>query len=100
MTWLTNIPVLWMAAVIFAATYIATAGIYAVVMVLATGDREPAFKAVSPGLLPPLGILFALFVAFTASQVWNDNEAATEAVAREASGLRATLVLAATFPGE
>jgi hypothetical protein len=60
-----------------------------VVTVLATGARARSFKAVSPGLLPPLGIIFGLFVAFTAAQVWNDNERANTAVSREASALRA-----------
>ena len=36
--------------------------------------RARSFKAVSPGMLPPLGVLFALFIAFTASQVWTDND--------------------------
>jgi len=51
-------------------------------------------------MLPPLGIIFGLFVAFTAAQVWTDNERANTAVDREASALRAVVVLAATFPGE
>jgi Protein of unknown function (DUF4239) len=51
-------------------------------------------------MLPPLGILFGLFVAFTAVQVWNDNDRAKEAVDREASALRAVVILAASFPGE
>src|SRR5262245_45203027 len=28
------------------------------------GERGRAFKAISPGMLPPLGIIFGLFVAF------------------------------------
>jgi hypothetical protein len=59
-----------------------------------------SFKAVSPGLLPPLGIIFGLFVALTAAQVWNDNERANTAVSREASALRAVVLLAASFPGQ
>ena len=31
---------------------------------LAKGERGRAFKAISPGMLPPLGIIFGLFVAF------------------------------------
>jgi len=31
-----------------------------------------AFKAVSPGILPPLGILFALLVGFIAVEVWSN----------------------------
>jgi hypothetical protein len=49
-------------------------------------------------MLPPLGIIFSLFVAFTAVQVWNDNDRANAAVNREASALRAVVDLAATFP--
>src|SRR5262249_41981087 len=38
-------------------------------------------------LLSPLGIIFALFVAFTASQVWTDAEKAKAEIDREASRL-------------
>src|SRR5258705_10399492 len=51
-------------------------------------------------MLPPLGIIFGLFVAFAAAQVWNDNERANAAVNREASALRAVVVLAANLPEE
>ena len=54
-------------------------------------------KAVSPGMLPPLGIVFGLFVAFIAAQVWNDNERAEAAVNREASALRTAVVLSSDF---
>ena len=64
--WLLNLPVMWMAVVIFAATYLLAASIYWVVTTLAVNDRARAFKAVSPGMLPPLGILFALLVGFIA----------------------------------
>jgi hypothetical protein len=69
-------------------------------MALAVGERARSFKAVSPGMLPPLGIIFGLFVAFTAAQVWNDNERANAAVNREASALRAVVVLADSLPEE
>ena len=98
--WLHNLPVVWMAVVAFGLTYLVTAAIYAVVAVLAVGERARSFKAVSPGMLPPLGIIFGLFVAFTAAQVWTDNERANAAVNREASALRAVVILAASFPGE
>ena len=49
--WLLNLPLLWMAVVMFAATYLLTASIYWVVTRLAVGDRARAFKALSPGLL-------------------------------------------------
>src|SRR5262245_12099596 len=75
-------------AQVFGFTYLITAGIYAVITVLAVGERARSFKAVSPGLLPPLGIIFGLFVVFTAAQVWTDNEKARAEIDREASALR------------
>jgi hypothetical protein len=39
-------------------------------------------------MLPPLGIIFGLFVGFTAAQVWSDNDRAGTAVSREAGALR------------
>jgi len=98
--WLHNLPILWMALLVFGLTALVTAAIHVVVMVLAVGERARSFKAVSPGMLPPLGILFALVVAFTASQVWSDNDRANSAVDREASALRAVVILAAAFPEE
>jgi hypothetical protein len=98
--WLHNLPIFWMALLVFGLTYLLAAGICGLVTGLAKGERARAFKAISPGMLPPLGIIFGLFVAFTAAQVWNDNERANTAVDREASALRAVVVLAAAFPGE
>ena len=98
--WLLNLPLLWMAVVVFAATYLLTASIYWVVTRLAVGDRARAFKALSPGLLSPLGILFALLVGFIAVEVWNNYDKAKGAVMTEASALRAVVVLAGTFPEE
>jgi hypothetical protein len=63
-------------------------------------ERARAFKAISPGILPPLAIIFALLVGFLAAQVWNDSDRASTAVHREASALRAAVLLASTFPGE
>jgi len=67
--WLLNLPIPWMALVIFAATYLVTAVIYLIVIGLAKDDRARAFKALSPGMLPPLGIIFGLLVGFIAVQV-------------------------------
>src|SRR5262249_47145554 len=96
--WLHSLPVVWMALLVFGVTYLIAAAIYAVVVTLAVGDRARSFKAVSPGLLPPLGIIFGLFVVFTASQVWTDNEKAKVEIDREASALRSVVILAASFP--
>jgi hypothetical protein len=98
--WLYNLPIFWMALLVFGVTYLVGGGIYGLVTALAKGERARAFKAISSGMLPPLGILFALFVAFVAAQVWTAIERADAAVDREASALRAVVVLAAAFPGE
>jgi hypothetical protein len=65
--WLHNLALVWMALLVFGLTYVVAAAIYAFINVLAVGERARSFKAVSAGLLSPLGIIFALFVAFTAS---------------------------------
>lgn len=98
--WLHQLPMVWMTVVVFGLTYLTAAAIYAVVKVLAVGERARSFKTVSAGMLPVMGVIFGLFVAFTAAQVWNDNDRANAAVNREASALRAVVILAASFPGE
>ena len=98
--WLLDLPVMWMGTLILGAIYLVTAGLYVVVTKLAVGDRARAFKAISPGILPPLSVIFALLIAFLASQVWTEAERASTAVNREASALRAVILVAAAFPGE
>jgi hypothetical protein len=98
--WLHNLPVPLMALAIFAFTYLLAMTIFAAVTTLATGERAKSFRAISPGMLPVLGIIFGLFVAFTAAQVWNDNERASATVSREASALRAVVLLGAGLPPE
>jgi hypothetical protein len=98
--WSHNLPVPWMALLIFGFTNLLAAAIYAGIATLAVGERTKSFKAIPPGMLPSLGIIFGLFVAFTAAQVWGDNDRAGAAVSREASALRSALVLAGSFSGE
>ncbi len=98
--WFHDLPVPWMALLIFGFTYLLAMAIHAGVAALAKCGRAKSFKSISPGMLPPLGIIFGLFVAFTAAQVWSDNDRASAAVSHEASALRNALVLAGSFPGE
>ena len=98
--WLQDLPLAGLALTVFAATFLAAAAIYVVVMLLAVGERGKAFKAFSPGMLPPMGLLFALIVGFLAAQVWTDAGRAQEAVNREASALRSVVLLVHAFPGE
>jgi hypothetical protein len=89
-----------MALVVFGSAYLVAATIHAVVTVLAVGERARSFKSVSHSLLPTLGIIFGLFVGFTAAQVWNDTERADAVVNREASALNSVVILAASFRAE
>ena len=96
--WLLNLHPIWMALIIFAGTYLTAAIILGVVTGLARGERARAFKGLSPGMLPPLGIIFGLLVGFIAAQVWSDFEKAKIAVVTEASALRTIVLLSEAFP--
>ena len=98
--WFVNLSVVWMELVVFGLTYVVAALIYAVVVALARGTRASVFKEAPPGMLPPLGILFALFIAFTELEVSGNIGRANTAVDRETSAVKHILVLAASFPGE
>ena len=98
--WFLNLPILWMALVVIAGAYLIAACVYLVTVRLAVGDRARAFKAFSPGMLPVLGTIFALLVAFVAVQAWNDFDKAKLAVATEASAFRAILLFDQSFPEE
>jgi hypothetical protein len=98
--WIHDLPLALMALLVFAATYAVAALVNAIVLSLARGDRLRDFKGVTPGLLPPIGIMFGLLVAFLAAQVWGDVDRANTAVNREASALRAVVLLSPSFPGE
>ncbi|GAA3086273.1 hypothetical protein GCM10010464_57690 [Pseudonocardia yunnanensis] len=98
--WLHGLPLFWLAAFVFGVAVLITAAIYAVVISLSTGERGRAFTSVSPGLLPPLGIVFALLVGFLAAQVWSSGDSAATAVSQEASSVRAVVLLSSEFPGE
>jgi hypothetical protein len=98
--WLHSLSIAGIALVVFGATSLVASAIYGSVMLLARGERGRVFQALSPGMLPPLGILFGLFVAFLSAQVWGDRDRAHAAVNHEASALRAVALLVASFPGE
>jgi hypothetical protein len=97
--WLHEHHVVWLALVVFATVFLLAAAVYLLVLRLATGERGRAFARVSPGMLPPLGIIFGLLVGFLAVQVWNDADDARLAVDREASALRSAVLLSERFSG-
>ena len=74
--WLHGLPAGWMAVVFFGCAYLSAALIYAVVMECPTSMWVRA-RTFSASMLSPMGTLFALFVAFTAAQVWNMIVAST-----------------------
>jgi hypothetical protein len=88
----------WLVLAVFAGMYVLAAAIYVCVTALATGRRADAFKSVSPGLLPPMGLLFGLLVGFLVADVWSDSARAQQAVDREASALRSVDLLTDAFP--
>jgi hypothetical protein len=97
--WLLQLPVLAMGAIILGLIYLGTAIIYWSVMSLARDERKlRAFKAISPGMLPPISVVFALLVGFMAAQVWSDSDKAHTAVDHEASALRDALLISTAFP--
>jgi hypothetical protein len=98
--WIHNLPVGGTGVVVFGGTYLVTALIFLVVLGSAKGERLRTYKGVSPGLLPPLGIIFGLLVAFLAAQVWGDVDRANTAVNREASALRAAVLLSTSIPAQ
>jgi hypothetical protein len=89
-----------MALIVFAAVALLVAGIWFVAMQLATGERAKAMQSVSPGLLPPLGIVFALIVGFLAAGVWGDTDKAKDSVSSEAGALRSVVLLSDELPAD
>jgi hypothetical protein len=98
MQWLHELPVVWIAVVVFATFALLVAVIYGVTMRFAVGERATALTSVSPGLLPPIGIVLALIVGFLAAGVWADADKARDAESSEASALRAVVLLSDQLP--
>ena len=93
-----ELPVPWIAVVVLVAVSALVAAVYLIVMRLAVGERGAAMQSVSPGLLPALGIVFALIVGFLAAGVWGDSDKARDAVSNEASALRSVVLLSDELP--
>lgn len=64
--------------------------------------RRAAWLSTLKGVAPPfiniIGVLFALTLAFLANDTWSAHDRATDAVYREADGLRAILSLTRALP--
>ena len=98
--WLLNLPLFIMALIVFRRHLSRRRRHLARRDKTGGGRPGPCLQGLSPGMLPPLGIIFGLLVGFTAAQVWSDFEKAKIAVATEASALRSVILLAQRFPNE
>jgi hypothetical protein len=96
--WLHDLPVPWIGVIVLAAVALFVAVVHRVTMRFAAGPRGEAMRSVSPGLLSPLGIVFALIVGFLAAGVWGDTDKAKDAVGAEASALRSVVLLSDQMP--
>lgn len=96
--WVPNLPVVLIALLALVGMALLTLAIYALIMRLAGSEQAAALQALSPGMLPPMGILFALIVGFLAVGVWGNVDSAEEAVSNEASALRSVVILSDELP--
>ena len=96
--WLHSLSIVSLLLVTCAATALVTVAIYLIVTRLAAAGQRDALSAVSPGLLPPLALVFGLLIGFLAAGVWSNNSNAQQAVDNEASALRSVDLLDRDFP--
>ena len=97
--WLHSLSIVWLLLVVCAATALVTVAIYLAMAHLAAGEHREALGAVSPGMLPPMALVFGLLIGFLAADVWGNSSNARQAVDREASALRSvgdTMQIAST----
>jgi hypothetical protein len=98
--WVYGLSFGWLILVVLGLALGVAAVIWVLISVIAVGGRAQVLAALSPGMLPPLGIVFALVVGFLAAGVWSNASDARTAVNREASALRTADLLVAVFPKE
>lgn len=97
--WIHDLPVGWLIVVVFVGMSVITAAVYGAVMALAAGQRGPKLQ-ISPGMLPPMALVFGLLVGFLVAQLWGNANSARTAVDQEASSLRTVVLLGDAFPGK
>ena len=95
--WVQNLPIGFLIVVVLVGMSIATAAIYAAVMAVAGSPRGPRLQ-ISPGMLPPMALVFALLVGFLVAQLWSNVADARTAVNQEAGSLRSVVLLMHAFP--
>src|SRR5262245_59201590 len=95
--WFFGLPVVWMAGVIFATTYLVAAAVFWCATRLWANNRS---HLPDRGILSPIGVVFGLLVVFTAAEVGGNLAQASNAVTREASALREVVLLTDSLPQE
>src|SRR5262245_30715070 len=94
---LLELPVVWMAVIIFAITYVVAAAVF---WCATRFWHNKQGHLPDRGILSPIGLVFGLLVVFTAAQVWGELERAGDAVTSEANALREIVLLADSLPQE
>src|SRR3954447_9844766 len=80
--------------------FVVTAVIFFASQRAVAGPSGSALTQLSPGMLPPLSLIFGLIVGFLVAGLWANQGDARDAVDHEASALRSTALIAeASFPG-
>ena len=71
-----------------------------VILIIAIRRFSPdAFKGVSPGILSPVGGIFALTASFLIADVWNKNANSLDVVASETQAVHQILNISSSLPG-
>jgi hypothetical protein len=96
--WLHSLSIALLVLVVIAGTALVTVAIYMIVARLAAAGHRDALAAVSPGMLPPMSLVFGLLIGFLAAGVWSNSSNAQQAVNGEASALRSVDLLDRDFP--
>jgi hypothetical protein len=84
----------------FGFCYALAAIIFGAAVVVSQRPIAVDLKATSPVMLTPLSVIAALLIAFLASRVWANLDHANTDIAREASALRESVLLADAMPAD
>jgi hypothetical protein len=85
---------------IFLVLYLVAALVLGVLLLARRYGHLSSLGPLSPGLLPPMGLIFGLLVGFLVADVLDDHGQAVDAVSQEASALRDADLLSAAFPAQ
>lgn len=98
--WVESQPILLAALLVFGFCYLLAAVIYAIMAFIIRLPSTTGLHATSPTMLSAIGVITGLVIAFVASHVWSNLNAAENYVIREASAIRDTVLLSDTLPDD